>query len=90
MPVNLYGPRDNFHPDSSHVIPALIKKCVDAIDAGDDHIVCWGTGCASREFIYAGDAAEGILLATERYNGPEPVNIGAVSKSQSKTLPKKL
>lgn len=77
VPVNLYGPRDNFNPDSSHVIPALIKKCVDAIDAGDDHIVCWGTGSASREFIYVSDAAEGILLATERYNGPEPVNIGA-------------
>jgi GDP-L-fucose synthase len=77
VPVNLYGPRDNFNPDSSHVIPALIKKCFDAIDAGDDHIVCWGTGMASREFIYAGDAAEGILLAAEHYNGPEPVNIGA-------------
>jgi GDP-L-fucose synthase len=77
VPVNLYGPGDNFNPDSSHVIPALIKKCVDAIDAGDDHIVCWGTGKASREFIYAGDAAEGILLATERYNGLQPVNIGA-------------
>jgi GDP-L-fucose synthase len=77
VPVNLYGPGDNFNPDSSHVIPALIKKCVESIDAGDDHIVCWGTGKASREFIYVNDAAEGILLATERYNGPEPVNIGA-------------
>ena len=77
VPVNLYGPGDNFNPDSSHVIPALIKKCFDAIDAGDDHIVCWGTGMASREFIFAGDAAEGILLAAEHYNGPEPVNIGA-------------
>jgi len=77
VPVNLYGPGDNFNPDSSHVIPALIKKCVDAIDAGDDHIVCWGTGKASREFIYVEDAAEGILLAAERYNGPQPVNIGA-------------
>jgi GDP-L-fucose synthase len=77
VPVNLYGPGDNFNPDSSHVIPALIKKCVEAIDAGDDHIVCWGTGKVSREFIYVGDAAEGILLATERYNGPQPVNIGA-------------
>jgi GDP-L-fucose synthase len=77
VPVNLYGPGDNFNPESSHVIPALIKKCVDAIDAGDDHIVCWGTGKASREFIYVSDAAEGILLATERYNGPQPVNIGA-------------
>ena len=77
VPVNLYGPGDNFNPSSSHVIPALIKKCVDAIDAGDDHIVCWGTGKASREFIYVSDAAEGILLATERYNGPQPVNVGA-------------
>jgi GDP-L-fucose synthase len=77
VPVNLYGPRDNFNPDSSHVIPALIKKCFDAIDAGVDHIVCWGSGMASREFIYVGDAAEGILLAAEHYNGPEPVNIGA-------------
>lgn len=77
LPVNLYGPGDNFDPGSSHVIPALIKKCVDAIDSGADHIDCWGTGKASREFIYAADAAEGILLATERYNGSEPVNIGA-------------
>lgn len=77
LPVNLYGPGDNFDPASSHVIPALIKKCVDAIESGADHIDCWGTGSASREFIYAADAAEGILLATERYNGSEPVNIGA-------------
>jgi GDP-L-fucose synthase len=77
LPVNLYGPGDNFNPASSHVIPALIKKCVDAIESGADHIDCWGTGSASREFIYAADAAEGILLATEHYNGCEPVNIGA-------------
>jgi GDP-L-fucose synthase len=77
LPVNLYGPRDNFEPATSHVIPALIKKCVDAIDSGADHIDCWGTGNVSREFIYAADAAEGILLATEHYNGSEPVNIGA-------------
>jgi GDP-L-fucose synthase len=77
LPVNLYGPGDNFNPASSHVIPALIKKCVDAIESGADHIDCWGTGSASREFIYAADAAEGILLATEHYNGSEPVNIGA-------------
>jgi GDP-L-fucose synthase len=90
VPVNLYGPRDNFDPDSSHVIPALIKKCVDAIDAGDDHIVCWGTGSASREFIYAGDAAEGILLAAEHYNGPEPVNIGAGFEITIKDLVEKI
>ena len=77
LPVNLYGPGDNFNPDSSHVIPALIKKCVDAVDSGADHIDCWGTGSASREFIYAADAAEGILLATEHYDDSEPANIGA-------------
>lgn len=77
LPVNLYGPRDNFDPASSHVIPALIKKCVDAKDSGCEYIECWGTGSASREFIYVDDAAEGIVLATEKYNGPEPVNIGS-------------
>jgi GDP-L-fucose synthase len=77
LPVNLYGPGDNFDPKSSHVIPAIIKKCVDAVESGDNHIDCWGTGTPSREFIYAADAAEGILLATEHYNGAEPVNIGA-------------
>lgn len=76
LPVNLYGPGDNFDPASSHVIPALIKKYVDAVDGGTDHIECWGTGNVSREFLYVADAAEAILLATERYNGPEPVNIG--------------
>ena len=90
VPVNLYGPRDNFNPESSHVIPALIKKCVDAIDAGDDHIVCWGTGKASREFIYVDDAAEGILLATERYNDPQPVNIGAGFEITIKDLAEKI
>ncbi|MBN1819060.1 MAG: GDP-L-fucose synthase [Sedimentisphaerales bacterium] len=77
LPVNLYGPGDNFDPASSHVIPAIIKKCIDAVDRGDPMIECWGTGSASREFIYAADAAEGILLATERYNKPEAVNIGS-------------
>jgi GDP-L-fucose synthase len=77
LPVNLYGPGDNFDPDSSHVIPALIKKCVDAVEAGADEIVCWGDGSASREFLYVDDAAEGKVLATERYDGPEPVNLGA-------------
>ncbi len=77
LPVNLYGPGDNFNPASSHVIPAIIKKCVDATDNGDEYIDCWGTGSASREFIYADDAAEGILLATEHYNKPEAVNIGS-------------
>jgi GDP-L-fucose synthase len=76
IPVNLYGPGDNFDPASSHVIPALIKKCVDARDRGDDHIDVWGTGSASREFLYVEDAAEGIVLAGERYDGPDPVNLG--------------
>src|SRR6266478_9968606 len=77
LPANLYGPGDNFDPESSHVIPALIKKCVDAVEAGDDTITVWGTGKATREFLYAGDAAEGIVLAAERYDGDEPVNLGA-------------
>ncbi len=77
LPVNLYGPRDNFNPASSHVIPALIRKCFEAIDSGADHIVVWGDGSPTREFIYAEDAAEGILLAAEKYNGPDPVNIGS-------------
>lgn len=77
LPVNLYGPGDNFNPQSSHVIPALIKKCVDARERGDDHIVAWGTGSASREFLYVEDAARAIVMATERYNGSEPVNIGS-------------
>ncbi len=90
LPVNLYGPGDNFDPASSHVIPALIKKYVDAIEAGADHIDCWGTGRVSREFIYAADAAEGILLATEHYNGDEPVNIGAGFEITIKDLAEKI
>ena len=77
LPVNLYGPRDNFDPKSSHVIPALIKKCFDAIEKGESHIIVWGTGKASREFLYVEDAAEAIILATEKYNKSDPVNIGA-------------
>jgi Nucleoside-diphosphate-sugar epimerases len=77
LPVNLYGPGDNFDPASSHVIPALIKKCVDAVESGADHIDVWGTGTASREFLYVDDAAEGIVLAAEKYDGAEPVNLGA-------------
>jgi len=86
LPVNLYGPGDNFDPSSSHVIPALIKKCVDAVDAGADYIECWGSGSASREFVYVADAAEGILLGAERHNGPEPVNIGAGMEISIKDL----
>jgi GDP-L-fucose synthase len=76
IPVNLYGPGDNFDPASSHVIPALIKKCVDAREAHADHIEVWGTGSASREFLYVDDAAEGIVLGAERYDGADPVNLG--------------
>ncbi len=76
VPVNLYGPGDNFDPKSSHVIPALIKKCVDARESGADHIDVWGTGSASREFLYVDDAAEGIVLAAERYDSADPVNLG--------------
>ena len=90
LPVNLYGPGDNFDHASSHVIPALIKKCVDALDIGAEYIDCWGTGSVSREFIYAADAAEGILLATEHYNGPEPVNIGAGFEITIKNLAEKI
>jgi len=77
LPVNLYGPGDNFDPQSSHVIPALIKKCVDAQAAGEAEIVVWGDGSPTREFLYVDDAAEGILLAAEHYNDSEPVNLGS-------------
>ena len=80
LPVNLYGPGDNFNPRSSHVVPALIKKCVDARDVGDRYIDVWGTGSASREFLYVDDAARGIVLAAERYDGAEPVNLGVGSE----------
>ena len=77
LPVNLYGPGDNFDPQSSHVIPALIKKCIDAIQNDNKEITVWGTGNPTREFLYVEDAAEGILLASERYNKRDPVNLGA-------------
>ena len=77
LPVNLYGPGDNFDPEYSHVIPALIKKVFDAKERGEKSIVAWGTGQASREFLYVEDAAEGIVLATEKYDKPDPVNLGA-------------
>jgi len=86
LPVNLYGPGDNFDLRSSHVIPALIKKCVDAIDNKEDRIVVWGTGEATREFLYVEDAAEGIALATEKYDKPEPLNIGAGFEIKIKDL----
>jgi GDP-L-fucose synthase len=77
LPVNLYGPRDSFDPERSHVIPALIKKCVDAVHSGADHIDVWGTGTASREFLYVEDCARAIVLATQHYEKPDPVNLGA-------------
>jgi GDP-L-fucose synthase len=77
LPVNLYGPGDNFDPATSHVIPALIKKCVDAVDNGEDCMVAWGSGNVTREFLYVEDAANAIVLATSRYDKSEPVNIGS-------------
>jgi GDP-L-fucose synthase len=76
LPVNLYGPRDNFAPQTSHVVPALIRKALEAKAWGDSSITVWGTGTAYREFLYVEDAAEAIVLATEKYNSPNPVNIG--------------
>jgi GDP-L-fucose synthase len=77
LPVNLYGPRDNFDLRTSHVIPALIRKCVEAKRRGDKEIPAWGTGKASREFLYVDDCAEGIIAATEKYNSPDPINLGS-------------
>ncbi len=77
LPTNLYGPGDNFDPETSHVIPALIRKCLEAKEQGAARIVAWGTGSPTREFLYVEDAAEGIALATEHYNDPEPVNLGS-------------
>jgi GDP-L-fucose synthase len=77
LPVNLYGPGDNFDLDTSHVIPALIRKCLEAVKQGAAEIECWGDGSPTREFLYVEDCAEAIVLAAERYNDPDPVNIGA-------------
>jgi GDP-L-fucose synthase len=77
LPVNLYGPGDNFNLQTSHVIPALIRKCLDAQERGDEQVILWGDGTPTREFLYVEDAAEGILLAAERYNDSEPVNLGS-------------
>ncbi|MFQ5856397.1 MAG: GDP-L-fucose synthase family protein [Anaerolineae bacterium] len=86
LPVNLYGPGDNFDPESSHVIPALIRKCLEAVERGGREIVCWGDGSPTREFLYVEDAAEGIVLAAERYDGVEPVNIGSGTEISIKDL----
>ncbi len=93
LPVNLYGPGDNFNPQTSHVIPALIKKCFDAIENGDKEIIVWGTGKPTREFLYVEDAAEAIVLATEKYNKPDPVNLGSgfeISVAELASLIKRL
>lgn len=86
LPVNLYGPRDNFNLETSHVIPALIRKCLEAQERGDRQVTLWGDGSPTREFLYVEDAAEGILLAAERYNGSEPVNLGSGNEISIKDL----
>ena len=86
MLVNLYGPGDNFDPASSHVIPALIRKCVEAMEAGEETIEVWGTGKATREFLYVEDAAEAIVIATEKRNSPDPINIGTGKEISIKDL----
>jgi GDP-L-fucose synthase len=80
LPVNLYGPRDHFDLKNSHVIPALIRKCVEATDRGDEKITAWGTGAASREFLYVEDCARGMIAAMEQYDSPEPMNLGSGSE----------
>ncbi len=90
LPVNLYGPRDNFNPSSSHVIPALIRKFVEAKEAGRNSVEVWGDGSPTREFIYVEDAAEGIVLASERYNESDPVNIGSGFEISIKDLAEKI
>jgi GDP-L-fucose synthase len=86
LPVNLYGPRDNFNPASSHVIPALIRRFLEAQERGDPEVVVWGDGSPTREFLYVEDAAEGIALASERYNGADPVNLGSGNEISIKSL----
>jgi GDP-L-fucose synthase len=77
LPVNLYGPRDNFDPKTSHVVPALIRKCLEAVERGERQVVCWGDGSATREFLYVADCAEAIVLATERFSEADPINLGS-------------
>ena len=90
LQVNLYGPRDNFNPQSSHVIPALIRKIYEAKKSGSDYVEVWGTGRPTREFLYVEDAAEGIILAAEKYNKPEPVNLGSGFEISIKDLASKI
>lgn len=86
LPVNLYGPEDNFDLETSHVIPALIRKCVEAIDRRDGEIICWGTGNATREFLYVDDCAEALMLAAQNYSSPEPANLGSGMEISIKDL----
>ncbi|HSB66816.1 MAG TPA: GDP-L-fucose synthase [Anaerolineales bacterium] len=86
LPVNLYGPGDNFNLETSHVIPALVRKCIEAQERGEKEVFLWGDGSPTREFLYAGDASDGILSATEYYNGSEPVNIGSGQEISIKDL----
>src|SRR5215510_13073860 len=86
LPVNLYGPSDNFDPEKSHVIPGMIRKCVEAKNSGAKEIILWGTGAPTREFLHVDDAADGILLAAEKFNGPEPVNLGSGMEISVKDL----
>ena len=90
LPVNLYGPGDNFNPESSHVIPALIRKCLEAQESGQKEVVVWGDGSPTREFVYAEDAARGIVMASEAYDGPEPVNIGSGYEISIKNLAERI
>jgi len=90
LPVNLYGPGDHFDPAISHVIPALIRKCFEAIDRGDPELVCWGDGTPTREFLYVVDCAEAIVLATERYDGADPVNVGSGVEISTKELAERI
>jgi GDP-L-fucose synthase len=86
LPVNLYGPGDNFNPETSHVIPALIRKCIEAQEKGEKELVVWGDGSPTREFLFVEDAAEGIVSAAEKYDGPEPVNLGSGYEISIKNL----
>jgi GDP-L-fucose synthase len=86
LPVNLYGPRDNFNPESSHVIPALIRKAIEAKERGEKELMVWGDGSPTREFLYVEDAADGIVSAAEKYNGSEPVNLGSGYEISIKNL----
>jgi GDP-L-fucose synthase len=90
LPVNLYGPRDHFDLQNSHVIPALIRKCVEAVRSGDDQVVCWGSGSVTREFLHADDCARGVILAAEKYDKSDPVNLGAGFEISIRELAEKI